>query len=554
MDTALDGLESPSLLERKSEQPDGVPEEVRAHFDACPACRSQWQLLSRAEAALRAPRIVPAPAGMLAEFRERLAAEERHLERRPVNPFSRWLWPMGSVAAAGLAAAFIMSMNIRPQLFVGLEPPVSSVRDATTTDMTFGTLSANRGSAAEGSAPVTEQSKTFSTSDRNGLTKVQSSGVPLPDRKEGPQVNARTNADARSGGVEKRLPALRAPGSEPLSKTAGNDPRNAVASAIDVQDRVSPMAAFKSKTTLEAKDFRETRDRYSKNPEATQLRMGRSGPQTAPLAAGAQAGLGGGGLGGGGELAPAGPASPAGLAAEPEARALRLEAADRLSVLADKKAEQESLLAAEVSPALVTALQRPVSLNQRGPESVLTVLGRLSREADIEVQLEGKVSQLALSLQSPVQPQRKKDEALAEKARGADASQVPLWVALQSVAQQGKLQVVPEENRLVLRPIEAKSNKALPNTLMTRRNARPSVALKEDVRLQTTPLPPIAPTLAKGSVGQPSTAKPAADGDARASLYAVPPQAQQNLYYFAYPALPNPDPRVWPSMWGDLPK
>ena len=96
----------------------------------------------------------------------------------------------------------------------------------------------------------------------------------------------------------------------------------------------------------------------------------------------------GGGLGGFGAAvagnarlrmaAPAGPKA----SGDTNNRGVRLENVDRAALLE----ERESLLAAEVSPALVTALQRPVSLDRRGPENVLTVLGRLSREADIEVQ------------------------------------------------------------------------------------------------------------------------------------------------------------------------
>ncbi|MGV3724621.1 MAG: anti-sigma factor family protein [Actinomycetota bacterium] len=88
----------------------GVSQARRAAFDAhlaaCPTCRRQWEALQTAEAVLRVPRPVAVPEGMLAEFRNRLEAETAAARTAPRVSRSKWawLWPAGSLAAAGAAA------------------------------------------------------------------------------------------------------------------------------------------------------------------------------------------------------------------------------------------------------------------------------------------------------------------------------------------------------------------------------------------------------------------------------------------------------------------
>src|SRR5262245_43000577 len=92
IDEALDGV--------------GLSRERQAHLDAhlaaCPVCRNQWQALATAEQALRAPRPVTPPADMLADFRARLAAEDKPatVRGRPARPWG-WLWTFAPIAAAG---------------------------------------------------------------------------------------------------------------------------------------------------------------------------------------------------------------------------------------------------------------------------------------------------------------------------------------------------------------------------------------------------------------------------------------------------------------------
>src|SRR5688572_23061073 len=78
-------------------------EKFAAHLERCAECRRQWNVLRAAESALRAPRPVPAPEGLLQEFRRVLAAEgsEPRTSAAPdPRGFLRWLLPAGAFAAA----------------------------------------------------------------------------------------------------------------------------------------------------------------------------------------------------------------------------------------------------------------------------------------------------------------------------------------------------------------------------------------------------------------------------------------------------------------------
>ncbi len=95
--------------------------QVEAHFHACTACRRQWQVLVAAETALRAPRPVPAPADMLAEFQRRVRLEEAAPKADPGSSPWRWLWPTGAVAGAALAGFLVLNTQM------ALLPPAREV-------------------------------------------------------------------------------------------------------------------------------------------------------------------------------------------------------------------------------------------------------------------------------------------------------------------------------------------------------------------------------------------------------------------------------------------
>jgi hypothetical protein len=97
----------------------------------------------------------------------------------------------------------------------------------------------------------------------------------------------------------------------------------------------------------------------------------------------------------------------------------------------------------------------------------------------------------------------------------------PLWVALQAVAQQGKLKILPEDNHLVLRPQEA----------------APPAPAGPRARLETPPL------------SRPNTEKrlkPLSPAGQR--------KEQERQLRLQARSAPVPDPAVWPAAWGELPR
>lgn len=102
---------------------------LEAHVGQCAECRQQWAILQAAEMALRSPKPVPVPLGMLPEFRERLAREEaaRVLRPAPRGGWS-WFWPAGTVAAGLAAASFVMFHTSVPTTGTAVPAVHESVR------------------------------------------------------------------------------------------------------------------------------------------------------------------------------------------------------------------------------------------------------------------------------------------------------------------------------------------------------------------------------------------------------------------------------------------
>jgi len=89
----------------------------------------------------------------------------------------------------------------------------------------------------------------------------------------------------------------------------------------------------------------------------------------------------------------------------------------------------------DVSPALLTALQRPVNVRLTGG-SVQAAADQLTLAADVELQVDPKIANLRVSVQN---------------------TDAPLWKVLESVAHQGNLRIYPENNQLILRAAEPQS-------------------------------------------------------------------------------------------------
>jgi len=386
--------------------------ELRRHLDGCAACAAQWRLLESAEAALRVPRPVPAPEGMLADFRRRLAAEAP--APRP-SPW-RWLWPTASLAGAGSLAALLAALRLfptggaAPERVAGLPPAALPGLGAPVGPETRPGL---------GGAP--DASPALPPEARKGLgggAPDASPAGPGADRSPAPAPSARPTAPPRptSPAGEARAESLafgRAPAT-PLPRPLAIRPKPSAAPI--------PFAAAEPESMGRARGARPGGDAL------TRLERG-----------------------------PAGPIVPVALDAE---------------VLF----AQAQVLPPEfnVSTAVLAALQRPVDVTA-GERPVREVLALLSERADVVLSVDPGVAPLRVSV-------RREGE--------------PLWLVLQSVAQQGSLRIYPEQNRLVLR-------------------GEPDVVRK---------------------VGEP----PAPPAAARAVLPGL--------------AGPAPDRTVWPAAWGNLPE
>jgi hypothetical protein len=99
MDALLDGELAESRLAVAREG-------LRRHCAGCARCQAQWETLRTAESALRAPRPVSPPPGILLDLRHRLAEESGlRPSRRPARAPLGWLVPAGGFAAVCAAGA-----------------------------------------------------------------------------------------------------------------------------------------------------------------------------------------------------------------------------------------------------------------------------------------------------------------------------------------------------------------------------------------------------------------------------------------------------------------
>lgn len=429
---------------------------LETHLESCPRCRREWEVLRAADVALRAPRPVRAPEGMLAEFRQRVAQEEAHRELRhaPRHTPWPWFWPVASFAAAGAAAAVVIGFNLLPSQET-VQSPVPAPRP-----------------------------EVMAKSGRGRAPEISGSGPALPAPVEPRVPKVRAGADRRPGpgnpagaAIAKAAPpVIRTPvfpdaaaGAQPAPVSprmaAGERRRNLPGNSTRLFLEAGPAAATAPGSSGGARE----RARFTQ-PEREVPRIA---ADHGPLLAGR---------------------GPEGPATGPVALGLEVQEV------------QSALLPPEfnVSPAVLTALRRDVEVKVE-TTPVREALKQITEAADVVVRVDDSVQPLRVTVEQ----------------EGA-----PLWVALQSVARQGRLQIVAEENQLVLRPA-AKEEKmeggAPPLVRSVRKGAEAAPAPPQSLGKVNSALKPPVP---------PVPAAPAARGQAG----------------------PVPDRTVWPATWGTLPE
>lgn len=86
----------------------GLASEIESHTGACAACRKEWESLQFADRALRTPKPLSAPPGMLEDFHRRRTAERQAAPRRRPG----WWLSAGVATAAACAAIFSFRIGV----------------------------------------------------------------------------------------------------------------------------------------------------------------------------------------------------------------------------------------------------------------------------------------------------------------------------------------------------------------------------------------------------------------------------------------------------------
>lgn len=479
---------------------EGLTGDRKAHFDAhlasCAQCRAQWEVIRMADAALRTPKPVPAPQGMLAEFRQRLAQEETVREIRQTSRFMPWLWPVASFAAAGAAAALVFGLNLAPGGAPFSRPhsrPVERAQQAPSDLNSFVPTSPPHNSIDE---PLAKRNET----PPHGAETLGTTGNP-------------SSAAARAKAHDTASPrtALNTPA--PITK-----PQKPTVMALAVPAPHFDFSDRKRGLLRKPTDDRVVRENLAKD----------RGEGARSPADGLSLGFGGGGD-----------------ATMFRRRDERAETAGiPIALEANTQQVQSEVLPPEfnVSPAVLTALRRDVDVKV-DTVPVREALAQLTERADVVVRLD-----------PAVQPQR-----VSVRQAGA-----PLWVALQSVAQQARLKIYPEDNHLVLRPQDAApaagglggAGGPAPTPLGTKAAAAPPPPAKPAPALAAKPA--TAPRR-RLEIHPDRRAKQDQQADKLAlgkSLSERPAErfAETDFENRKLSAVaPAPDPAVWPAAWGALP-
>jgi hypothetical protein len=518
MDAALDELSGGEHL-----MPRGWSEnrrvELEAHLAGCPQCRLQWDALRSAEIALRSPKPVAAPESLLVEFRQRLAAEadappRRAPAERSRNPWG-WLWPVGSLAAAGAAAAAVMLFNVQ------VSPTPTERQPAPAAAAQRGDRPANSESASA-TPPATNrladlhQLATKATPSTSSDTLGRAPGVSdstlafknVDDRLAAQKSSLSTLAEkskpaggdasvATDFGFHLRATPTVRPASPPArEKVAANLYRTPNSSQWSIASNGSVAAAGENNSRGLKLSQANTEERYFVNAQQGQVLYGTDAAQTAAFLTSQNTNL-----------------TYAQVSLEPLPAELN------------------------VSTAILTALQRPVEV-ELANAPVQAVADQLAYSADVVLRV---------------------DPTVALKYVTVREEGTPLWLVLQDVAKQSELEVVPQDNALYLRRIAtrvdldaAAAAPAPPGAAGARSDPNFRYAEKKQETLDRLERKPadlkLAPTGAPVPTGPRTLAK--------ATRGAAPPApiAPERPVHVAGRGRQQPDRRVWPAAWGNLPE
>lgn len=543
--------------------PGASMDELAAHLARCPGCRRQWEALRAAEAVLRVPRPVQAPDDLLADFRRRLAAEQPVAPRAPARPWLSWLWPTGSLAAAGLAAALAVTFNLTGSF----DAPPAPQREARS-------MARSQGSPGSPAIPApVVPTPTPKPADLAPETTLR----PAPAAKGRPFGRKAPRSDFRSGVEgETRL------SDRPSTGTRANQANKAPAAMRDLEVRLfvgpaqntpranDPMALAKESKGVAAEKTTSALDPSSRERSTSNYRLQAATPGSSPrMAAGTRGAsadarelrrdkkpLPDGSPENGERLTPAAqPESGNGPAGGTATSSRYLALADFGNTASyyfqdvDKLQPNEL----EVSPAVLTALQRPVEVTLKG-KTIAGAMRQLTEAADVVLSVDPRVASVTVTVETP-------------------GTQAPLWVVLQEVAQQSNLQIIPQENRLELRPAGKEADKpaaGLSLGISANAPAAPSPASPTPRGVSPGTPPPASVRAglegvrrfrneperpAKALKGRSEGDRPATPSGPRAKkepsdlrLTEKLPTNQATLAGAA------PDRRVWPDQWGRLPE
>lgn len=484
--------------------------ELDAHLEGCPVCRRQWEALRSADAALRAPQPVAPPAGMLLEFRERLAQEQEAgaAVRGPARSRGwSWLWPASTLAAAAAAVLLItMRVGVPPG------PPVSTDRMV---------RSYEAPPALPDAAPVPfnkaapESARTQPAAPAAPPASTAGSSAPAPATAEKKQILSDKLAAVPSPAASKVTQPMATV--EEQRKDLGGRERIVLARPVvpvpELKDAVRPGT-----------------------PEARPDGLGQG------LAGGGLGGVGGPGSGGG-RFGGFGGAAP-----RPEAKKEELPArapAPAGSVVAGKPEEKPAVVALsvvdadkklpvefEVSTAVLEALQRPVAI-RLDAVPLRMAIRRLTVEGDVTVEIDPRTPTRTVSV---------------------DEGQTPLWKVLETVAKQSNLRIYPQDNEILLRPAEL-ADVQLGDRAVLKTDPAAGVAPKRAAA------PPVSDAVRSRLEKQREAEKPRGGVEKPNTVKERREPAQQNTlarngYFLAVPQNQAvvADRTVWAAEWGVLPE
>lgn len=528
--------------------------EFEMHLAACPNCRRQWEVLRSAEAVLRVPKPVPAPEGLLADFRQRLADEERPEAHAAPPPRRatwgwRWLWPVGSLAAAGVAAAAVLMFNI--------QPPMSSVQEIQ--------RGRQRGSAAN--SPATSPNSALPSERLARAPKLPLTGTttaPTNPERAKPKLNQMAGAkksgesekiappalrhdrsfEASSAGAAKGLPRslATAPPSKPSEPRQGEQasPHPTADPIVAERQLARQGAPGQPEPQLAGKPT------FAREPQGLTEKLSTNVRPQADSSLGLQKQT----------TVAAATTAPAPVPSKPQN--LGVLYGSNNSQIAQNNSFYYAQVPAEptpvelnVSAAVLNALQRPVELRSTNVR-VQDLAEQLATEADVEVKVDPKVAQLNVTV---------------------NESGAPLWRLLEDVARQAQVQIYPRDNSLELRPskpvapaAEAASNlelkvytapKAKADSTLRARGLQPAPKAVGDAPVA--PAAPAGPAGPRGPVGSPNGGFGGMAGGggfgrgARGFSTREEPAAPNRSARYAY-SNRRPDRKIWPAAWGNLPE